>query len=40
MPVLQDMKIQVYSHNTRALWNTYFNDLPQVQPVKYLMYKI
>lgn len=35
MPVCEDMKIQVFSHNTKALWNRYFNDLPPVQPVKF-----
>lgn len=39
MPVWQNMKILIYSHNTKALWNRYFNDFPQVQPVKYLIYK-
>jgi len=39
LPVWQDMKIQYYSHNRKSLCNMYFNDLPQVQPVKYLIYK-
>lgn len=39
LPVSQDMKIQFYSHNRKGLWNRNFNDLPQVQTVKYFIYK-